>query len=300
MKIGFIGLGRMGANMVLRLMETGHEPAIYNRSPEPAIALAKRGARRAKDLGQLCSMLGKRKVIWLMVSAGKPVDAVIGSLLPFLGKGEVVIEGGNSHYLDSVRRHKSLARRGIEFLDVGTSGGLGGARHGACLTIGGKRKTYRRLVPLFRSLATDGGFLYCGPAGAGNYVKTIHNGIEYSMLQAYGEGFAALERAPYRLNLGKIARAWSHGSVIRSWLLEIAASAFEKDARLSKIEGVVGGGQTGGWAIAQARRAGVRVPSMELALRERRRSEKRPGFSGKVIAAIRNGFGGHAVVKKRR
>ncbi|VVC02017.1 6-phosphogluconate dehydrogenase, NAD(+)-dependent, decarboxylating [uncultured archaeon] len=300
MKLGFVGLGRMGSNMALRLLGEGHRPVVYNRSPAAALELVKKGAVRAESLAQLCKMLPAPRVIWLMVPAGKPVDEVIAALLPGLQKGDIIIDGGNSNYKDSKRRFSALKGEGIHFLDIGTSGGLSGARNGACLTIGGEEKIYRKLLPLFRSLSAKQGFLYCGPAGAGHYVKTVHNGIEYAMLQAYGEGFAVLDAAPYRLNMGKIAGVWSHGSVIRSWLLELAADAFGKDARLSKIEGVVGGGETGGWAIAQAKEAKVRAPSMELALRERKRSAKRPNFAGKVVAAIRNEFGGHAVQEKRR
>ncbi len=300
MKLGFVGLGRMGSNMVLRLIKTGHMPVVYNRSPEPGIALEKAGAERAEDYAELCGMLIAPRVIWIMVPAGRPVDGVIGALLPHLAKGDTLIDGGNSNYLDSVRRCKLLKKKGMHFLDIGTSGGLEGARNGACLTIGGDEKVYRKLVPLFRSLAAKHGFLHCGPSGAGHYVKTIHNGIEYSILQAYGEGFSVLEAAPYRLNLAKIAAVWSHGSVIRSWLLELAFREFRKSPRLSGIEGVVGGGETGDWAVRQAKRAKVRVPSMELALRERKRSARKPSFTGKVIAAIRNGFGGHSVMKRTK
>ncbi len=300
MKLGFVGLGKMGSNMVLHILGKGHNVAVYNRSPEPAVALAKQGAKRAESLAQLCQMLPKPRIIWLMVSAGKPVDDVLAQLLPSLSPGDIVIDGGNSNYIDSVRRFKWLAKHKIHFLDVGTSGGLEGARNGACLTIGGEKKTYMRLQKLFASIACPGGYLYVGPAGAGNYVKTVHNGMEYAMLQALGEGFAVLERAPYELELDKIADVWQHGSVIRSWLLSLAGSALAKDKRLEKIQGSVGGGETGRWAIAQAKKAGVRVPSMELALRERVKSAKSPSFSGRVIAAVRHEFGGHEVKKARK
>ena len=300
MKLGFIGLGRMGSNMVLHLLEGGHEVVVYNRSPEPAIALQKRGAGRAESPAELCAKLGTGKVVWLMVSAGKPVDEVISSLLPHLSRGDILIDGGNSNYLDSVRRHAQLKGKGIGFLDVGTSGGLEGARNGACLTIGGEPALFRKLEPLFRSLAIKNGYLYAGRSGAGHYVKTVHNGMEYVMLQALGEGFETLEKSPYKPDLEKVAYVWSHGSVVRSWLLELAGRAFGKDAHLRKIEGVVGGGETGRWAIAQARRAGARVPAMELALRERGRSARKPSFSGKVIAAVRNEFGGHQTVGAKK
>lgn len=293
MKLGFVGLGRMGSNMALNLIRKGHTAVVFNRSPEPAIALEKKGAKRAGDYAELCGMLPKPRVVWLMVPAGKPVDDVIGLLLPHLEAGDVLIDGGNSNYLDSIRRHATLKKARIGFLDVGTSGGLEGARRGACLTIGGEEKIYRRLKPLFSDLACKGGYLHVGGPGAGHYVKTVHNGMEYAMLQALGEGFAVLEMAPYKLKLDEIAGVWQHGSVIRGWLMELAARGMRKNRGLEGIAGSVGGGETGRWAVAQAKSAHVRVPSMELALRERVRSEKRPSFAGKVIAAVRNEFGGH-------
>ncbi|MBU1197829.1 decarboxylating 6-phosphogluconate dehydrogenase [Candidatus Micrarchaeota archaeon] len=301
MKIGFIGLGRMGRNMATRLLKRGHRVVAFDRSPSVTRSFSKHSrARAAHSLEHIVSLLPSPRVFWIMIPAGAPVDHVLASLTPLLDRGDVVIDGGNSFYEDSRRRYTSLKKKRIHFLDVGTSGGLEGASSGASLTIGGDRSVFNGLKPLFRDLAAPNGFGYMGPAGAGHYVKMIHNGIEYSLLQAYGEGFEVLEKGPYSLSHADVARVWNHGGVIRSWLLELAESAFRKDPHLNALSGVVGGGETGGWASRTARKYGARMRSVEWALRERRRSKKTGRFSGKVIAAIRNEFGGHPVVKKRR
>lgn len=299
MKLGFIGLGRMGFNIVLNLHGKKIPVVAYNRSPEPVKEIRKHGVNDAYSIPELINKLPKRKIIWLMVTAGKPVDKVIEELLPYLNKGDIIIDGGNSFYKDSIRRYKKLKKKKIGFIDIGTSGGLKGARYGACLTIGGDKKTFKKIEWLCRAVSAKNGYAYVGNAGAGHFVKMVHNGIEYALLQAYGDGYELLFKAPYKnLDLKKISETWQNGSVIRSWLIELAADAFRKDKKLSKIEGVIGGGETGEWAVNTAKEFNVPFESIKLALKLRKSSRKKPSFAGKVIAALRNEFGGHEVVRK--
>ncbi len=301
MKVGIIGLGRMGHNIALHLLEQHYALVAYNRSSAPTkkLARASRRAIPAYSIEEFCYALSSPRVIFLMVPAGAPVDDVLAQLRPHLSRGDIVIDGGNSLYTDSVKRAKALARSGIRYLDCGTSGGLVGARRGACLTIGGDKKTYRRLLPLWRALACPNGFLYCGPSGAGHYVKMVHNGMEYSLLQSYGEGFALLRAAPYKLDLPAIASVWSHGSVIRSWLLDLAAASLHSDPHLSRVVGKVGGGQTGRWTAQEARRRKIKMPALAVSLRERAASQKKESVSGRLIALMRNQFGAHEIVVRK-
>jgi 6-phosphogluconate dehydrogenase len=299
MKIGFIGLGRMGHNIILNLHGKKIPVVACNRSREPVDKIKSYGVDVAYSIEELIDKLPKQKIIWIMVTAGKAVDAVINELLQYLKKGDIIIDGGNSFYKDSIRRHKSLKNKKIHFFDIGTSGGLNGARHGACLTIGGDRKEFKKIQWLCRAISAKNGYAYVGNAGAGHFVKMVHNGIEYALLQAYGDGYELLFMGPYKnLDLKKISETWQNGSVIRSWLVELAADAFRKDAKLGKIEGIVGGGETGAWAVNTAKEFNVPFESAKLALKLRKSSRKKPSFSGKVVAALRNEFGGHSVVKK--
>ena len=300
MRVGIIGLGRMGFNILLHLREQKHPVVAYNRSAQAVRKAEKAGARGAYSLQAFCSALQSPRVILLMVPAGPAVDAVLAGLKPHLKKGDIVIDGGNSNYLDSVRRAKELAKKNIYYLDCGTSGGLTGARNGACLTIGGEEKIYRRLLPLWRAIACKNGFLYCGPSGAGHYVKTVHNGIEYGLLQAYGEGFELLHKSPYKLDLPAIASVWTHGSVIRSWLLELAEEKLGTDPKLQKVVGKIGGGETGRWALKEAAVRKVKMPVLSVSLKARRASARRESVSGRVIAYIRNGFGGHEMRMRKK
>ncbi len=304
-RIGFVGLRRMGSNMVLNALGKGVEVVAFNRTGEITAEFVKEASSKnlfpAYSLPELCSSLPSPRIVWIMVTAGKPVDDIIEGLLPHLKKGDLIIDGGNSFYKDSMRRHKQLAAKGVDFLDCGTSGGLEGARTGACLTIGGEKKVFERAEWLFKSLACPGGYLYCGPAGAGHFVKVTHNGIEYAMLQAYGEGFEMLARGPYqKLDLAAISRVWSHGSVIRSWMTKLAERAFSKDARLEKIGGAVGGGETGRWTLETAKEHRMEMPALMTALEMRERSSTKEVFAGKVIAALRNEFGGHETAKVKK
>lgn len=299
MKIGFIGLGRMGFNIVLDIHDKKIPVVAYNRSKEPVNEIKKHGVDVAYSIEELINKLPRQKIIWLMVTAGKPVDAVIKELLPYLNKSDIIIDGGNSFYKDSIRRYKFLKGKKIDFMDIGTSGGLKGARHGACLTIGGDKKIFKKIEWLCKKIAVKNGYAYVGNAGAGHFVKMVHNGIEYALLQAYGDGYELLFKGPYKnLDFKKISETWLNGSVIRSWLVELAIDAFKKDPKLSRIEGIIGGGETGEWAVNTAKEHKVPFESVKLALKLRKQSRKSPSFAGKVVAALRNEFGGHEVVKK--
>ena len=299
MKLGFIGLGRMGFNMVLNLHDKKVDVVASNRSPQPLKEIKGYGVETAFSIEELIGKLPEQKIIWIMVTAGKPVDLIIKELLPYLKKDDIIIDGGNSFYKDSIRRHRFLKNKGLHFVDIGTSGGLKGARHGACLSIGGDKKIFKKIKPICKVVSARNGYAYVGGAGAGHFVKMVHNGIEYALLQAYGEGFELLFRGPYKnLDFKKIAELWQNGSVIRSWLIELAVDAFKKDPKLSKIEGVIGGGETGEWTVQTAKEFGASADSIKLALRLRKKSRKHPTFAGKLIAALRNEFGGHEVVVK--
>lgn len=298
-KIGFIGLGRMGMNMAYNLKDKGIDVIAYNRSPEPLEEVKRNGVKGANSIRELVGLLPKPRVILIMVTAGKPVDLVIEELLKHVQKDDIIVDCGNSFYKDSTRRSRELAEKGVHYLDCGTSGGLAGARYGACLTIGGDEKIFRKLEGMFKKIAAKGGYAYVGPSGAGHFVKVTHNGIEYALLQAYGEGFEILKKGPYKLDFEKIARVWSHGSIIRSYLTELAADAFKKDPNLDRIEGVVGGGETGRWTVDTAKELGAGAEIIKAALELRIKTRANPTFAGKVVAALRNEFGGHEVVKKR-
>ena len=284
----------MGLRMVRRILKT-HEVVAFDINPESVAEAAEFGAQPAASLKNLASKLQPPRVIWVMVPAGKPIDLVIDGLAPHLDEGDILIDGGNSHYRDSAQRAERLLGKGVLYLDVGTSGGLEGAEKGASLTVGGAEGAYERIIPLLESVARTGGFLHCGPSGAGHYVKMVHNGIEYAMLQALGEGFEMLESGPYELDLGAVAGVWNTGTVIRSWMLELAGRAFEEDPRLDALRGEVGGGETGRWMVETAMEQGVPTPVIALSLVMRYRSRQEDTFAGKVGAAIRREFGGHPV-----
>lgn len=299
MKIGFAGLGRMGQNIVANLLSQDFEVVAYNRSPGPLKEATARGATAVSSPAELAAALPPPRIIWIMVAAGDPVDLVIGAMHPSLEKGDILIEGGNSHYKDSVRRHDELEKSGILFLDCGTSGGLEGAREGACLTIGGEREVFEQAKTVFEAVSAEDGYAYVGASGGGHYAKMAHNAIEYALLQAYGEGFELLERAPYDFDLKDIARTWKNGSVIRSWLLELAESALGKDAHLNQISDKIGGGETGRWAVEEAWDIEVPLSLVTLSLSMRHRTRQAESFAGKLVASVRNEFGGHAITPKK-
>lgn len=309
----------MGREMVLHLLEEGIDVVAYNRSTEKTEALIDKIKNEESathflgdltpvySLDDLVKILKTPRIIWLMVSHGKPVSELIDQLLNLgLQKGDTIIDGGNCLYKESQANFARLNEIGINYLDVGTSGGLEGARKGACLMIGGDEEVYKKLEPLFDKLAVPGGYAYFGPSGAGHFVKMVHNGVEYGMLQALGEGFEILEKGMpaslarshlARLDLGKVVKNWSHGSVVRGWLTELLEKAFKQDPRLDHIEGSVGGGTTGRWTIETARELNVAVPVIYESLRARETSQLKPTFAGKIVAALRNQFGGHETVK---
>ena len=298
MELGMIGLGRMGANMAERLVLGGHRIISYDRSPEAIQRVVDKGAVGSRSLADFVQQLSQPRAAWLMVPSGDPVDQTIEQLLPQLAKGDVIIDGGNSYYKDSIRRAEKLKQQGIYFVDAGTSGGIWGLKVGYCMMLGGEKEIVERLDPIFKTLAPKDGYLHVGPSGAGHFVKMIHNGIEYGMLQAYGEGFELLKASGFDLDLGKIAHLWNQGSVVRSWLLELAESAFNKDPELASIKGYVEDSGEGRWTVLEAVERNVPASVLTLSLFARFASRQEDSFSAKVIAALRNEFGGHAIKKE--
>ncbi len=299
MQLAMIGLGRMGGNMVERLIKGGHEVVVWDRSPEAIAESTREGATGARDLADVCAQLATPRIIWLMVPAGAPVDETIALLRPHLSKGDILIDGGNSNFHDTMRRGAALAAEGLEYVDCGTSGGIWGLAIGYCLMIGASPRAFSICEPIFRTLAPESGYAHLGPSGAGHYVKMIHNGIEYGMLQAYAEGYEILhESKDFDLDLHKVAALWNHGSVVRSWLNELAERAFEKEGDLASLRGYVADSGMGRWTVQEAIDLDVPAPVLTLALLARLSSRQDESFSAKVIAALRNEFGGHAVKSK--
>ncbi len=297
MKLAMVGLGKMGMNMARRLLQKGHEVVAYNRTHDKIDEIVKEGAIGAYALSELFQKLDPPRVVWIMLPAGSPVDETVQQLSLVLAEGDIVVDGGNSYYKDDMRREPFLAEKGIIYMDAGVSGGIWGLQVGYCLMIGGKESGYRQLEPVLKALAPEDGYLYCGPTGAGHFVKMVHNGIEYGMMQAYAEGFDILDRSPYAksFDYGKLCRLWNRGSVIRSWLLELAEDAFSKDARLSAIKGYVEDSGEGRWTVHQAIDMSVSAPVIALSLFSRYRSRQEDSFGDKLLAALRHEFGGHAV-----
>jgi 6-phosphogluconate dehydrogenase len=300
MQLAMIGLGKMGGNMSERLLRGGHSVVTFDRSAEAVQRYAKLGATGASSLADVVKSLQAPRVIWIMVPAGDPVDQTIGELQPMLAEGDILIDGGNSNFHDTMRRARALQQAGMQFIDCGTSGGIWGLENGYCLMVGGEKRAVLRCEPIFKTLAPPHGFAHVGPSGAGHYVKMVHNGIEYGMLQAYAEGYEILHasRDFPDLDMGQIAELWQHGSVVRSWLNELAVRAFEKDASLEKIRGWVADSGEGRWTVQEAIDLDVPAPIITLSLLTRFRSRQADSFSAKVIAALRNEFGGHAVHSK--
>ena len=296
MKLAMVGLGRMGGNMTRRLLRDGHEVVAWDRSADAVTELAGEGAEGAKDLADLAKRLEAPRLIWLMVPSGAPVDQTIEQLLPGLARGDIVIDGGNSNFHDTMRRGAALQGRGIELVDAGTSGGIWGLELGYCLMVGGSKTAVSRAEPVFRSLAQEGGYAHVGPTGAGHYVKMVHNGIEYGLLQAYAEGYEILHQSKdFDLDLHQIAALWNHGSVVRSWLNELAERAFAEGADLPGIRGYVEDSGEGRWTVQEAIDLSVPAPVITLSLLMRFGSRQDESYSAKVIAALRHQFGGHAV-----
>ncbi|TMD63517.1 MAG: decarboxylating 6-phosphogluconate dehydrogenase [Chloroflexi bacterium] len=295
MQVGMIGLGRMGSGMTMRLLQGGHQVTVYDRSADAVTALAGHGATGAASLEDLGQKLKAPRIFWLMIPAGAPVDDTIQRLQDTVAPGDIIIDGGNSNYKDSIRRAEDLVTKQIEFLDVGVSGGIWGLKVGFCLMVGGNQAVFKQAEPIFKTLAPPDGYAYAGPTGAGHYSKMVHNGIEYSMLQGYAEGFEILKAAPFGFDLAQLARLWNHGSVIRSWILELAQSAFERDPELAHLRGWVEDSGEGRWTLQEAIDHAVPAPALAMSLFMRFRSRQDDSFSAKVLAALRNEFGGHPV-----
>ncbi len=284
--------------MAQRLLKGGHRVVVYDRSPAPIEALKGKGAVAAYSLDEIVGQLAAPRAVWLMVPAGEPVTETVKALAPLLDPGDIIIEGGNSYYKESVARAEYLREKGLHFLDVGTSGGIWGLTEGYCLMIGGEEKVFQRLEPVFQTLAPPDGYAYVGVSGAGHFTKMIHNGIEYGMLQAYAEGFALLNASTYDLDMERLAKLWNHGSVIRSWLLELAELALAKDPNLSSIRGYVEDSGEGRWTVLEAIEREVPVTVLAHSLFSRFESRQEESFAAKLIAALRQEFGGHRVKRE--
>ncbi|MHB8736157.1 MAG: phosphogluconate dehydrogenase (NAD(+)-dependent, decarboxylating) [Terriglobales bacterium] len=295
MQLGMVGLGKMGGNMTERLLRGSHQVVTFDRAPAAVADSVAKGAAGAASLADLVAKLRTPRAVWIMVPSGAPTDATVQELLGLLAPDDVLLDGGNSRYTDSIRHAAEAQAKGVHFLDVGTSGGVWGLEKGYCQMIGGEQAAYDRLSPIFATLAPPEGYLRVGGPGAGHFVKMIHNGIEYGMLQAYAEGFAILEKAPYPLDLRAISHLWNQGGVVRSWLLELAELAFARDPQLSALSGYVDDSGEGRWTVQQAIDSNVPAPVLTLSLLARLESRLDESFADKVIAALRNDFGGHAV-----
>lgn len=299
MNIGFVGLGKMGFNMVQHLVECRHHVVVFDLSAELVVTLSEEGAVASSSLHQLASMLPSPRLIWLMVPAGTPVDATIDTLLPSLQPGDIIIDGGNSHYTESVKRAARLNEQGIYFLDAGTSGGLEGARRGACIMVGGDKRAYDIIEKLLKDLCVENGYGYMGPSGSGHFAKMVHNGVEYGMMQAIGEGFDLLASSGYDFNLDEVSKVWANGSVIRGWLMDLAARAFQKDPKLDYLSGRIADSGEGRWTIEAALEHEVSIPVIAASLFTRYRSRSEDNISDRVVAALRHEFGGHAFSEKQ-
>ncbi len=299
MDIGFVGLGKMGMNMTARLRRAGHRVVVYDHSADLVAQAGREHCVGASSLADLVSKLAPPRVVWLMVPSGAPTEDAVRAAAALLQADDALIDGGNTNFHDDVRRAAELNAKGIHYVDVGTSGGVWGLANGYCLMVGGAGAIVKRLEPVFAALAPADGWAHVGGQGAGHYVKMVHNGIEYSMMQGYAEGFELMSKSEYRFDLAKIANLWMHGSVVRSWLLELAAGALVGDPRLERFKGYVSDSGEGRWMVQDAIDKDVPVPTLTTALFTRFRSRQEESFAEKMLAALRNAFGGHAVKESR-
>jgi len=297
MQLGFVGLGRMGLNMVTRLTRGGHEIVAFDRSAEAVSRATQSGGRGVPSLESLVGALSAPRAVWVMVPAGAPTESTIDALGGLLSRGDVVIDGGNTNYHDDIRRADALRPKGIHYIDAGTSGGIWGLQEGYCLMVGGDADVCKRLEPVFVTLAPKDGYLRVGETGAGHYVKMVHNGIEYGLMQAYAEGFELMHESTFKLDLAGISALWNHGSVVRSWLLELTARALSEDPDLSSLRGYVEDSGEGRWTVEEGISRSVPMPALTAALFTRFRSRQDNPFADRLLAALRNQFGGHAVKK---
>lgn len=295
MDIGFIGLGKMGMNMITRLSQGGHRVVAYDLSTTLIAEAEEKGAAASSSLEDLIAQVPKPRAVWVMVPSGKPTEDTVQHLRTILDNNDIVIDGGNTKFHDDVRRAADLQKRGIHYVDAGTSGGIWGLQLGYCLMVGGENEPVNRLAPILTTLAPENGWAHVGSHGAGHYVKMVHNGIEYSMMQGYAEGFELMSKSEYNLNLARVADLWMHGSVVRSWLLELAAEALKDDPKLDSLKGYVQDSGEGRWMILDAIEKNVPVPTLTTALFTRFRSRQETSFAEKMLAALRRAFGGHSV-----
>ncbi len=303
MELGMIGMGRMGGNMARRLLGGSHRVLVYDPLTENMEATVKHGAIGFNSIVELVSNLSPPRAVWLMVPSGEPTESAINTLAAELSAGDIIIDGGNSNYKDSMRRATALSGKGIIFLDVGTSGGIWGRKEGYCLMVGGEISAFRRMESIFQTLApsSNQGYGHVGPSGAGHFVKMVHNGIEYGLMQAYAEGFELMQaKTEFKLDLPQIADIWRYGSVVRSWLLDLAAAALREDPGLETVEAYVEDSGEGRWTVQESLELAVPIPVITQSLQARFRSRQEQPFSGKMLAALRNQFGGHPVKKARR
>ncbi len=298
MQIGLIGLGKMGYNLALNMTRNGHSVVAFDASKAAMEKIQSEGVQTVSSLNELPQALSGRRVIWIMVPAGQVVDVIINNLKNYLKADDILIDGGNSFYKESISRAKELEKMGVHLLDCGTSGGVNSALNGVCTMIGGWKEAFEYCTPLFKSICVEQGFLYCGKSGSGHFVKMVTVGIEYSMMQSIGEGLELMKEHNPNLDLAAITNVLNHGSVVRSWLLELTQHALEEDKNLESIKGVMHSSGEGKWTVETALEMGVPMPVTTLSLLMRYRSQQDDTFSGKVVAALRNEFGGHAVEKK--
>ena len=297
MQLGFVGLGKMGLNMVTRLMRGGHQIAAFDRSADAVARAETAGARGVATLDALVAGLTPPRAVWVMVPAGGPTESTVTALGGLLSAGDAIIDGGNTNFHDDVRRAQTLAAKGVQYVDAGTSGGIWGLTEGYCLMVGGSEDVCRRLEPVFLTLAPEGGYLRVGDSGAGHYVKMVHNAIEYGLMQAYAEGFNLLHASDYRIDLPAVASLWMRGSVVRSWLLELTGRALQADPALASLEAYVEDSGEGRWTLHEGVDRAVPLPVLSAALFTRFRSRDANPFGERLLAALRNQFGGHAVKK---
>ncbi|WP_066253096.1 phosphogluconate dehydrogenase (NAD(+)-dependent, decarboxylating) [Neobacillus drentensis] len=296
MKVGLIGLGKMGLNLGQNLLDHHHEVVAFDVNPSAVENMKQYGASGVASYKELIQSLEKPRIVWIMVPHAV-VDSVIGEISPYLEKGDIVVEAGNSHYKESIQRYNELKEIGVRFMDAGTSGGMEGARNGACYMIGGDPEAWEVVQPLFKDTAVENGFLYAGKAGSGHFLKMVHNGIEYAMMAAIGEGFEVLEKSDFDFDYDQVARVWNNGSVIRSWLMELTENAFSKYPNLDEIKGIMHSSGEGKWTVEAALDLKTATPVIAMSLLMRYRSLEDDTFTGKVVAALRNEFGGHTVEK---
>jgi len=299
MRIGMIGLGKMGGNMAQRLVQGGHEVIGYDQYPPPDQRVKEMGAGIVSDLKALVAQLPAPRAVWLMVPAGKPTQDTVDELAKILSPGDLIIDGGNTRFTDDIARAEALKPKGIHYMDAGTSGGIWGLKVGYCLMVGGEPEDFQLVEPILKTLAPPNGYMHCGPVGSGHYVKMVHNGIEYAMMQSYAEGFEIMKASRYpSLDLGKIADLWNQGSVVRSWLLELTALALKQDPGLDKLQAWVEDSGEGRWTVEESINNAVPAPVIALSLQMRFRSRQDNSFGSRMLAAMRQQFGGHAVKPK--